>query len=691
MLNSIRKKILIPVCAILLLLVAVLVVYSVVSTQNLAEQLRQQRLETATQTTRSYLNSLHEQTRLTSLSLAQNQVVIEFLRAYNAGITPDQTRAVLSDYLNQLKPVLGFDSAVIAGIDQTVMLRTHDAAQGDSVAAIPIFQAAFRGEPSLNFSSTPVFPMGMSAMTPVWDDGVVIGTMSVNLLMSSNDFVDTFSEAINAEITVFAASERVATTLTDDSGQRLIGTHAPDNITERVFEQNQRYIGEATLQGVRYSTYYLPLHGWDGNPVGMFFAGFNEEITIAQVNSMMIFMIIFGVAGLLIAAFVVWVISGKISGPMVTLSGFMGLVATEGDIVISAEEEKIMQKFKSLRDETGDLFNSFYDVIVSLNVINDDLREVANGNLVLEVNVRGEKDTLAMSLRKMVDNLNDMFGEINAATRQVATGSKQIADGAQSLAQGSTEQAASVQQLSSSISNIAQKTKDNAEMAGKAAMLANVIKGSAEKGSKQMDEMMVAVKDISSSSQNISKVIKSIDDIAFQTNILALNAAVEAARAGQHGKGFAVVAEEVRNLAAKSAEAAKDTESLIADSIEKAELGSRIADDTAASLTEIVTGIGESTQLVNEIANSSEEQSLGIEQINRGIDQVAQVTQQNSATAQESAAASQEMTGQSSMLEELISQFKLKGNSKSVGRLPTSAQRFSPPNNTDNYGASGKY
>ncbi len=255
---------------------------------------------------------------------------------------------------------------------------------------------------------------------------------------------------------------------------------------------------------------------------------------------------------------------------------------------------------------------------------------------------------------------SSLVNEIEAVSSSFISASKQISDGSQALAQGATEQAASVQQLSSSIADIAHKTKANADLAEKAAALAGQIKTNAEKGSFQMNEMMTAVKDINKASQDINKIIKVIDDIAFQTNILALNAAVEAARAGQHGKGFAVVAEEVRSLAAKSAEAAKETDGMIANSIGKAEMGSRIADETAASLKEIVSGINESNRIITEIARSSEEQSAGIGQINIGVDQVSQVVQQNSATAQESAAAAQEMNAQSVTLEELIHEYKAK-------------------------------
>jgi methyl-accepting chemotaxis protein len=402
--------------------------------------------------------------------------------------------------------------------------------------------------------------------------------------------------------------------------------------------------------------------------------------------SMMVVIIIVLVLAIAIALFLAFYISSLISKPLAALSAFMQRAGSTGDITLTQEDERIIGTYAQIRDEIG---MSIKDTATFINHIIDsskELEQIADGNLTRNIQLLSNTDTMGNSLQKMLNNLNNMFSEINNSTAQVSTGSKQIADGAQTLAQGSTEQAAAVQELSASITEIAEKTRENANMAGRAAGLASTIKNNAEKGSRQMDEMTAAVKEINEASLSIRKVIKTIDDIAFQTNILALNAAVEAARAGQHGKGFAVVAEEVRSLAAKSAEAAKETGTLIANSAEKAELGSRIAEETAASLMEIVSGINESSQIVGDIATSSEEQSAGITQINTGIDQVAQVIQQNSATAEESAAASEEMSSQANILEELLAQFNLNS-----GGQPKPAKRLAMPEPSSPRGSAGEY
>ena len=353
-------------------------------------------------------------------------------------------------------------------------------------------------------------------------------------------------------------------------------------------------------------------------------------------------------------------VSNIISNPLLVLSQFMKKAGETGDITLRPEDREVISRFALLRDEIGEAISGSAAFLGHVTDISKELETVSDGNLTTDVKPLSNADIMGLSLKKTVDNLNYVFKEIQESSTEVSSASKQVADGAQYLAQGSSSQSASIEELSGSIEEIAERTGANAETAEKTARLSITIKENAEKGNRQMDEMIMAVKDINDASKSISNIIKTIDDIAFQTNILALNAAVEAARAGQHGKGFAVVAEEVRNLASKSAEAARDTGEMINNSIEKAELGSRIAEETAASLREIVGGINESSRLIEEIAKSSEEQLTGVTQINIGIEQVAQVVQQNSATSEESAAAAEEMSSRSDMLRQMLAQFKLK-------------------------------
>lgn len=319
------------------------------------------------------------------------------------------------------------------------------------------------------------------------------------------------------------------------------------------------------------------------------------------------------------------------------------------------------------KDELGILAESIRKTINKINTIISDLSygltSIAKGDFtVTSQNASayvGEFIALWDSTNTINLDLSEVLKQINMASAQVSTAAEQVSSGAQALSQGSTEQASSIEELSATIIEISQRIKDNAQNAIQASILSKDSEQGIEESNEHMQDLMSAMDEITNTSNEIGKIIKTIDDIAFQTNILALNAAVEAARAGSAGKGFAVVADEVRNLAGKSAEAAKNTTLLIENTLNAINNGRKIADETAQSLHTVVEKTISVNDKIQQIAEASEQQSDAVEQITTGIDQVSSVIQTNSATAEESAATSEELSGQASMLQQLIGKFKL--------------------------------
>lgn len=378
----------------------------------------------------------------------------------------------------------------------------------------------------------------------------------------------------------------------------------------------------------------------------------------ASASTAMFIMIGVIVLSFVIALLLSLFISGIISKPIQKFASFAELLAV-GDIDVGKVIEEKDRLLALRKDEIGLLASSFDKVIASTTEQAQKMRAIADGDLTTVVTVRSEFDVLGQALSELVEQFHALTVSIVSSADQVDSGAKQVADSSTALSQGAAEQASSVEELTAALEEITSQTVQNAQNAQTTDQLARNIKKDAETGNAQMAEMLHAMDEINASSDNISKIIKVIEDIAFQTNILALNAAVEAARAGQYGKGFAVVAEEVRNLAGQSSKAAKETTELIENSIKKVGAGTKIANETAGALAKIVAGISKASELVGNIASATKEQSSALEQINQGITQVSQVVQSNAAASEECAASSEELSSQAECLKESVSVFKL--------------------------------
>jgi methyl-accepting chemotaxis protein len=385
----------------------------------------------------------------------------------------------------------------------------------------------------------------------------------------------------------------------------------------------------------------------------------NLEAMAAQARTQNTITLVVFFTMLAVAATVLWlIIRLGISKPLERAVALANSVR-EGDLSHRLNLDK--------GDEIGLLAKALDEMADGLEGMANLAEGIADGDLTQDVKVASDRDRFGRSLANMVENLNSMMGEILISSGRVNDGASLISSSSDSLSNGASDQAASLQEITASMAELTAGTQKNAENAQQAETIARRTQEAAGKGVDKVEVLTGAMAEMSEASAEIAKIIKVIDDIAFQTNLLALNAAVEAARAGKHGKGFAVVAEEVRNLAGRSAKAARETTGLIERAIDRVENGTALTAETAETFSAIREGVVETTDLMGKIADASRNQATGINEISNGMQQIDSITQRNAAGSEEMASAAQDLSLQARGLQEMLGRFRLKNAEGMLG------------------------
>ena len=477
------------------------------------------------------------------------------------------------------------------------------------------------------------------------------------------ELLDALKQEMGCEFTIFQGDERAYTTI-QQNGQRAVGTRLSADIAKIVLEQGKSYVGQATILGEKHLCSYVPTYDASGQINGLIFAGISMSSAVRQIGLTVALSFLAGVVLISIGILIIGAyIKRTVSNPLSQLTA-LAQTLEQGDLGLNRDQTVITEMDSN--DEIGILSKSFHNTIGRLRnyigEISDMLEAIAGGDLTAQITQEyvGDFAAIRTSLNDILQKLNTTVGQIVSSAEHVSGGAEQMSTASQALSQGSMEQTGAVEVLEETIHSVADSVKQTAESVRNARDQVGGMGSQLAEGNQRMQEMITAMGEITDSSNEIEKIIKTIEDIAFQTNILALNAAVEAARAGMAGKGFAVVADEVRNLAAKSAEASQSTSKLIGRSIAAVNQGTQIADATAKQLESVVAGAHEIIETINGIAADAQTQTEAVEQIQEQIGQISGVVQTNSSTAEESAATSQELSAQASVLRQLVQTFRLR-------------------------------
>jgi methyl-accepting chemotaxis protein len=655
--RKIRSKILLPMC------LGVLSVISVMG--GIGVSIRNSEQESAGKLRYDYISRLYD--------IALEGRSAEMERAANIVISTDEVVAYLEGDRSSQNVNMILDGLFLS-IGENMGLRRYALYTPDKQC---IYQYGEQGAPRLPAQLDPALAEPFAKTAEEYDYRTFFRTVKnggavdlehcmVTVVTNDDDDVVGYVEvASRPEVCAAGIHQRIGSpnAFLSPGAKGFTGISDPDLFTGVATtltpaSHDQASTAVQTL-GASYLADKIPHHAPDGSFLGYLWIVNDDTINVQKQNRALLVGGCFTAAAIFFALGMAFFTSRRITKPL-NMALVMADQVAGGDLS--------HRLGSSSGDELGELSRALDRMSAGLQEKADLADSIAKGDLTHDVVPASDRDAFGNALKTMNHQLNEVLSGISQAAEQVNAGSREIADSSTTLSQGATEQAASMQEISASMTELSGQVKTNAENADQADELSKVALETASIGVERMASMTGAMDEINASSEEISKIIKVIDDIAFQTNLLALNAAVEAARAGQHGKGFAVVAEEVRNLAGRSAKAARETATLIEGSLGKVKNGTRISKETAESLASIVESIGRASDFVEEIASASNEQSRGITEVSDGLAQIDSVTQQNTANSEETASATEELSSQAATLQHLVTKFQLKDSAAAPGR-----------------------
>lgn len=621
--------------------------------------------------TKKTVKEIFEETTATAANVVKGQLLIVENAVEELGLNSvlvDENSAVVDK-----QTILDNATTNNGFLSSTITDKNGKGLDGNSYGNTEAFQRAMTGEVYFDYPRPTSDGKGAQILVsaPLWRNGIkggyiegcVMGILDGTYLSNITNEIE-FGESGRA----YVINQQGTTIANGDynqviSGQNNIELSANDPsmknlaIVEQSAVNGEPCFGEIEFANIKKMIFMTPIESTNGWSLGIYVDN-KDFLQSTYTNALICTLISLGL--ILIAFFIMRSFGTKIATPIIDCADRLKSLG-EGDL--SSEVPIVTAK-----DETRTLTEAMQFIVQSQNVVINDIKYIlsnlADGNFTVSSTnddaYQGDYSGILIALKDLIKQQNSTLSHITHVAEQVFFGSEQVSNGAQSLSQGATEQASSIEEISATIVEVSEQAKLNTDNARAVNTLSfNASEGIAQSNN-HMKDIVEAMGNITKASTEISNIIKTIDDIAFQTNILALNAAIEAARAGSAGKGFAVVADEVRNLAKKSSEAAKNITVLIESAITAVDQGTEIVDMAAHSLDEAVEKTTLVSQKIEEISSASEQQTRSIVQITSGIEQISAVVQTNSATAEESAAASEELTSQAQLLQELVQNFKLK-------------------------------